>query len=119
MFLNKLLEVPELKAEPVVENFLKLDDKVAFEKFKAAYVKNQKIMAFKNVRTTEGDLTLGFDPKTNNFLYKTQKHITQAQPAVKKYHLLYTACTKSSKPQPLRSKPAEIRYAASLKNAKP
>lgn len=30
MFLNKLLEVPQLKAEPVVENFLKLDDKVAF-----------------------------------------------------------------------------------------
>lgn len=85
MFLNRLLEVPQLRAEPAVQNFLKLDDKVAFEKFKATYVKTQKIVPFKNVKTTTGQLTLGFDPKTNNFLHRTQKHITQVQPAVKKY----------------------------------
>jgi hypothetical protein len=84
MFLNKLLEIPELRAEPAVENFLKLGDKVAFEKFKASYVKNQKIVPFKNVRNTAAHLTLGFDPKTNNFLYRTQKHISQVQPAVKR-----------------------------------
>ncbi len=30
MFLNKLLEIPELRAEVVLENFLKLDDKASF-----------------------------------------------------------------------------------------
>jgi hypothetical protein len=61
-----------------------LDDKVAFEKFKAGYVKTSKIVPFKNVRTTDGHITLGFDPKTNNFLCRTQKHLTQVQPSIKK-----------------------------------
>ncbi len=67
----------------VVENFLKLDDKVAFEKFKAGYVKNQKIVPFKNVKNSKGHITLGFDPKMNNFLFKTQRHFSQVQPEMK------------------------------------
>ena len=81
-------------------------------------MKNQKIMPFKNVKTTEGNLTLGFDPKTNSFLHKTQKHITQVQPAVKKYPFPDPAYTKSSKLQPLPLKPAVILFVALHKNVR-
>jgi hypothetical protein len=95
-----------------------LDDKVAFEKFKAACVKNSKIVPFKNVRTTEGHLTLGFDPKTNNLLYRTQKHLSQVQPSIKKYFPSHSASTKISKLQQLLYRLAATPSEASPKNAR-
>mgnify|MGYP003420369427 len=60
---------------------------MAFEKFKAGYVKNQKLVAFKNIKNSKGHITLGFDPKMNNFLFKTQRHFSQVQPEMKSYSL--------------------------------
>ena len=118
MFLKKILEAPELRAEIAVEGFLKLDDKVAFEKFKAGYVKNQKIPAFKTVKNSKGNLTLKFDPKANNFLFKTQKHFTQIQPSIKEYILRHVGCTRNIKALPLPFKHVDKPYEEFRKNVK-
>jgi hypothetical protein len=35
MFLNELVQIPEIKADQLLDNFLKLSDIVQFEKFKS------------------------------------------------------------------------------------
>lgn len=100
MFLKKILDSPQLKAEPVVENFLKLDDKVAFEKLKAGYVKTQKIVPFKTVKNSKGNVSLKFDTKTNNFLFRAQRHFSQMQPSIKGQYSTKVGYTKSIKMLP-------------------
>lgn len=71
MFLNKLLEIHELRSDQVLENFLKVEDKVGFEKFKANYPKSKKMIPFKNIKNSKGNITLSFDPKANIFLQRS------------------------------------------------
>lgn len=37
MFLNKIVNIPELKSEIMIENFLLITEKSAFEKFKTKF----------------------------------------------------------------------------------
>ena len=83
MFLNKLLQVPELRADQVFENFLKFDDIVMFEKFKSEYRKLENI-PFHKLKTLNGKLTLAIDPKINRFLIKTQHYLNDSQMDVKR-----------------------------------
>ncbi len=69
----------------MIENFLKLDDKVAFEKFKAANAKGKKMIPFKSVKNIKGTIDCGFDPKMNGFLQRSQRLLNQTQPQIKLY----------------------------------
>ena len=75
MFLNQLLEIPELRAEEVLEQFIAIQDKLSFEKFKANYKPTGKMIPFKSVRNTKGSLVSAADQKTNSFLVGAKKHI--------------------------------------------
>ena len=68
----------------MLENFLKFDDRVTFEKFKSNFRKSNTLIPLRKVKNIKGKLTLGIDPKINDFLVKTQKYFTEAQPEVKK-----------------------------------
>ena len=74
MFLNKLLEIPQLRAEVVLQNFLKLDDKAAFQKFKANYKPNGKFIPLKTIKNLKGNLNLTLNPKINNFNAAAERH---------------------------------------------
>ena len=56
MFLNKLLEIPELRAETVLEQFISISDKPGFEKYKALYKPTGKLIPLRNVKNTKGEL---------------------------------------------------------------
>ena len=85
MFLNKLLEIPEIRAEPLVEQFLSLTDKASFEKFKANYKATGKLIPLKDIKTTKGTVVTAADQKINTFLVGAQRHIEHVQPMVKRY----------------------------------
>ena len=82
MFLNKLVQIPELKGDQVLENFLKFDDPVAFEKFKSDF-KRTSYVPLSKVQNTRGNLNAVIEPKINHFLVKTQKHLMETQPLLK------------------------------------
>ena len=84
MFLNQLLEIPELRAEIIVEQFIMIQDKPSFEKFKANCKPTGKMIPFKSVQNSKGNLVSAADLKINNFLVGAQKHIEQVQPMVKR-----------------------------------
>ena len=83
MFLNKLVQIPELKGDQILENFLKFNDSVMFEKFKSDHKKSSPT-PLHQVKNTRGKLNVAIDPKINYFLVKTQKHLMETQPLVKK-----------------------------------
>ena len=89
MFLNKLLEIPQLRAEVVLQNFLKLDDKAAFQKFKANYKPNGKLIPLKTIKNLKGNLNLTLNPKINNFNAAAERHFGQVQPVIKKQTIFY------------------------------
>lgn len=83
MFLNKLVQIPEIKGDQIFENFLKFNDIVTFEKFKSDNKRNSNIQLTK-VKNTRGKLNVVIDPKINSFLVKSQRHIFDIQPMTKK-----------------------------------
>lgn len=83
MFLNKLVQIPELKGDQILENFLKFNDSVMFEKFKSDHKKSGPT-PLNQVKNTRGKLNVAIDSKINYFLVKTQKHLMETQPLVKK-----------------------------------
>lgn len=83
MFLNELVQIPEIKADQIFENFLKFSDVVMFEKFKSDNKKTANIPLNK-VKNTRGKLNIVIDPKINSFLVKAQRHIFDIQPSTKK-----------------------------------
>lgn len=62
---------------------MKFNDLVMFEKFKSDYKRTANIQLTK-VRNTRGKLNITIDPKVNNFLVKSQRHIFDIQPMTKK-----------------------------------
>ena len=60
-----------------------IQDKANFEKFKANYKPTGKMIPFKSVKNTTGNLVSAADQKTNNFLSGAKRHIEQVQPMVK------------------------------------
>ncbi len=83
MFLNKLVQIPEIKGDQIFENFLKFNDIVTFEKFKSDNKRTSNIQLTK-VKNTRGKLNAVIDPKINTFLVKSQRHIFDIQPLTKK-----------------------------------
>lgn len=77
------MQIPEIKADQIFENFLKFNDVVTFEKFKSDYKRTSNIQLTK-VRNTRGKLNIIIDPKINAFLVKSQRHIFDIQPMTKK-----------------------------------
>ena len=67
MFLNKLLVVPQLKRDPVVESFLQIEDKVTWEKYKSTYGKISSILPIKNIQAAGGVIDVELDPKNSAF----------------------------------------------------
>ena len=80
MFLNKLMEIPELKAEDAVEQFLKIADKADWEKYKAAFKDLTVPANLKNLKNIKGKLNLQIEHRTNTFLARSQRNITETQP---------------------------------------
>ncbi len=64
-----------------------------FEKFKSDYKRTANIQLTK-VRNTRGKLNITIDPKVNNFLVKSQRHIFEIQPMTKKYMIINTEYSK-------------------------
>lgn len=64
-----------------------------FEKFKSDYKRTANIQLTK-VRNTRGKLNITIDPKVNNFLVKSQRHIFDIQPMTKKYITINTEYSK-------------------------
>ena len=89
MFMNKILQIPELRAEQIVENFLKFDDIVIFEKFKSDFRNLDKAPLDKH-RNTKGQLSAAIDPKINKFQRKAQKYFNEAVPDIKRYGFIQT-----------------------------
>lgn len=83
MFLNELVQIPEIKADQIFENFLKFTDIVMFEKFKSDNKRTSNVQLSK-VKNTRGKLNIAIDPKINSFLVKSQRHIFEIQPLTKK-----------------------------------
>ena len=107
MFLKKLLDIPELRAEPLVEQFLAYNDKASFEKLKANYKPTGKIVPLKTIQNIQGTLVTAADPKTGSFISGAQKHFEVVQPLVKTYSYIYSVSTRISRPQQLPSRPVE------------
>ncbi len=84
MFVNKLMEIPELKAEDSVEQFLKIADKAGWEKYKAAFKDLTVPANLKNLKNIKGKLNLQIEHRTNTFLARSQRNITETQPELKK-----------------------------------
>lgn len=83
MFLNKLVQIPELKADQILENFLKFEDVVKFERFKSEHKRSESIPLSK-VKNTRGKINVAIDSKINSFLIKSQRHLVETQPMIKK-----------------------------------
>ena len=83
MFLNKLLVIPQLKSDPVVESFLQLEDKVAWEKYKSTYGKINSILPIKNIQTGGGVIDVELVPKHTAFTNGAERLFTDIQPSVK------------------------------------
>jgi hypothetical protein len=62
-----------------------VDDKVGFEKFKANYTKSKKMIPFKNIKNSKGNVELSFDPKMSMFIQRSEKHLINTQPHIKSY----------------------------------
>lgn len=75
-FLNKLMEIPELKAEASVEHFLKIADKAEWEKYKASFKGLTVPGNLKNLKNMKGKLNLSIEPRINTFLARSQRNIT-------------------------------------------
>lgn len=83
MFLNQLVQIPELKSDMILQNFLKIGDIVQFEKYKSDNKRTHNVQLSK-VKNSRGKLNVVIDPKINSFLVKAQRHIVEIQPQTKK-----------------------------------
>lgn len=94
-FLNKIVLIPDVRADSILENFLTLDAK-DFEKEKGKYKKLKTIAADK-IETVSGELELMLGETSNTFISRSQKYVNMTQPELKTYLHPNSECTRTSK----------------------
>ena len=77
-FLNRINQIPNLKADEVFENFIKLSPK-QFEKEKGKYKKVKEI-PLEKVQTLNGEIDLVLNQETTTFVSRAQKYMAVVQP---------------------------------------
>ena len=81
--MNKLVSVPEFKADEIVEKFLSIENQKSFEKYKKDF-KKVKAPAIDKIKTINGSIDLVLSEETNTLISRSQKYMTITQPEVKK-----------------------------------
>ena len=75
--------IPQMKGDPLLESFLQIADKVAWEKYKSNFPKIDGILPIKHIKHGRGVLEVGLDSKQTAFINGTERLLKDIQPSVK------------------------------------
>ena len=83
-FINKVMTIPELKAEPILEDFLKIDDPIQYLKMKKEMEIKDDRTKLEKLSTLKGRLNLMIDPAITKYMTQVDKNITIMEPKLEK-----------------------------------